>query len=174
MMRTLLFWLVAVLFLSSCGPSKYISKSDNWIGLYGYSETPIDSSTYQVTYAGDNTMPPDLVDRYALYRSAEVTVAKGFDYFVVMDGQANASTMTNVMQNAGTPTTTIEHDIDPQTGKMIPVAVTTSNPSYMTTTSTAHTVTKTIRMFKGARPTDQTQAFDAKSMVTMMAPSIQR
>ena len=173
-MKPLLVSLLTVLLLSSCSPSKYMSKGDNVWGMYGYSEVPIDSSTCLITYAGDYTQPSDLVDRYALYRAAEVTVAKGFDYFVVMDGQANASALTNVMQNAGTPTTTIEHDIDPQTGRMIPVAVTTSNPSYMTSTSTAHTVTKTIRMFKGARPADNVQAYDAKSMVTMMAPSIQR
>ena len=173
-MKPLFVCLLAVLLLSSCSPSKYMSKTDNMWGMYGYSEVPLDSSTYQVTYTGDYTQPSDLVDRYALYRSAEVTVSKGFDYFVVMDGQANASAVTNVMQNAGTPTTTIEHDIDPQTGRMIPVAVTTSNPSYMTSTSTAHTATKTIRMFKGARPADNVSAYDAKSMVTMMAPNINR
>jgi hypothetical protein len=173
-MKSPIFCILAVLLLSSCGPSKYMSKSDNWLGMYGYSEQPMESSTYQVTYAGDNTMPPDLVDRYALYRSAELTVAKGYSYFVVMDKQSDASTFTNTMGGAGAPTTTIEHDIDPQTGKSIPVAVTTSNPNYMTTTSTTHTVTKTIRMFKGERPGDNAMAYDAKSMISVMEPTISR
>jgi hypothetical protein len=173
-MKNLIYCVLAVITLSSCGPSKYMSKSDNWLGMYGYSEQPMDSSTYQVTYAGDNTMPPDLVDRYALYRSAELTVSKGYSYFVVIDKQSDASTFTNTMGGAGAPTTTIEHDIDPQTGKSIPVAVTTSNPNYMTTTSTTHTVTKTIRMFKGERPADNASAYDAKSMISVMGQTISR
>ncbi|HEX5316092.1 MAG TPA: hypothetical protein VFX22_05520 [Candidatus Kapabacteria bacterium] len=162
------------LLLASCSPSKYMAKSDNWQNMYGYSEAPIDSSTWQVTYAGDNTMPPDLVDRYALYRSAELTVAKNYDYFIVMNGQANANSMTTTVGGGSIPNTTIEHQIDPQTGKMIPVAVTTTSPNYMTSTFTAHTVTKTIRMFKGARPAENANAYDAKSMLSVMGPSIQR
>lgn len=170
--------ILAAATLSSCGPSKYMAKTDNWLKMYGYSELPMDSSTYQVTYAGDNTMPPDLVDRYALYRSAELTVAKGFNYFIVMDGTANAnsSTYTSTTPGAETHTTSIEHDMDPQTGKMIPVAVTTSNQDYstMTMTSTFHTATKTIRMFKGERPGDNAHAYDAKSMISVMGPTISR
>lgn len=172
-LHTLLLILFAFI-LASCAPSKYMAKSDNWQGMFGYSEAPIDSSTWQVTYAGDNTMPPDLVDRYALYRSAELTVAKGYSYFIVLNGQANANSMTSTMPGAETHNTTIEHDVDPQTGKMIPVAVTTTDQDYMTTTSTFHTVTKTIRMFKGERPGDNANAYDAKSMISVMGPSIQR
>jgi hypothetical protein len=167
-----------LLLLSSCGPSKYMSKTDNFWGLYGYSDMPLDSTTYQVTYAGDQTVPADLVDRYALYRCAELTTSKGFNYFVILDKDADANTTTTSTTTPGAEThnTTIEHDIDPQTGKSIPVAVTTTNQDYMTTTSssTTHTVMKTIRMFKGERPGDNANAYDAKSMVSVMGPTISR
>ena len=178
MKNRLVLLLLLVISVSSCGPSKYMAKTDNWLGMYGYSEMPMDSTTYQVTYNGDNTTPPEIVDRYALYRSAELTVAKGFNYFIVMDGTANASSSTysSTTPGAETHSTSIEHDMDRQTGKMIPVAVTTSNQSYstMTMTSTFHTVTKTIRMFKGERPGDNAHAFDAKSMISVMGPTISR
>jgi len=173
-MRNLIFCILAVLFLSSCGPTKYTARSDTWTHAYGYDDAPLDSTTYQVTYFGDASMPSNLVDRYALYRSAELTVAKGFNYFIVMDGQANANTTTSTMPGMESHNTTIEHDIDPQTGQIIPVAVTTTSQNYTTTSYTAHTVIKTIRMFKGERPADNANAYDAKSMLSVMGPTISR
>jgi hypothetical protein len=173
-MKTFILCFLVVLLLSSCGPSKYMSKTDNMWGMYGYSEQPLDSTTYQVIYSGDYTQPPDLVDRYALYRSAELTVAKGYSYFVVLDKQADASTYTSTMPGATTSNTSIQHVVDPQTGQMIPVGVTTTSTNYMTTSGTAHTAIKTIRMFKGQRPEDNAMAYDAKSMVAVMGPTISR
>ncbi len=163
-----------VLLLSSCGPSKYMAKSDNWLKMYGYDEMPMDSTTYQVTYNGDDNTPAEVVDRYALFRSAELTVAKGFTYFIVMDGTANTNTSTTTLPGAETHNTSIEHALDPQTGQMIPVGVTTTHRDYMTMTHTAHTVTKTIRMYKGERPSDNAHAFDAQSMISVMGPAISR
>jgi hypothetical protein len=151
-----------------------MARSSNWLGAYGYSEMPMDSTTYQVTYTGDQTTPADVVDRYALFRSAELTVAKGFNYFIVMDGSANANITSTTIPGMESHNTTIEHHVDPQTGQMIPVAVTTTSQDYSTSTSTTHTVTKTIRMFKGERPGDNAHAFDAKSMISVMGPSVQR
>lgn len=159
---------IAAVLLSSCS-TKYAQRG-GWPDVYGYSDTPLDSTTYQVTFAGNSATAPDLVDRYALYRAAELTAAKGFDYFVVLDVQREQNTTTSSMPNGHE--THIEHDIDPQTGQLVPVAVTTSD--YMTTTQTDHTVTKTIRMFKGVRPPDNSNAYDAKSMLRVMGPTIIR
>jgi hypothetical protein len=70
---------------------------------------------------------------------------------------------------------TIEHDIDPETGRRIPVAVSTStyHPGQRSEFK-EQTVTKVIRMFKGTRPAGDLGAYDAKSMIEMMGPTIPR
>jgi hypothetical protein len=193
--------LFAVLIVVSSCATKYAQRG-SWPDMYGYTDEPLDSATYQVSFYGNSATSPSDVNRYALYRSAELTLEKGFDYFVIVDAQQNAQTNTMSMSNgmatttatatavAGTPihSTSIEHAIDPETGTRIPVAVTTSTTpvtatgtaistysgSSMTSSYTEHSVTKTIRLFKGARPTNNPSAYDAKSMMTVMAPTVKR
>ncbi len=164
---------IGILFLASCATKYAPATGSFWDGHTGYSEVALDSTTWQVTFCGNNNTSDDVVNRYALYRSAELTSQRGFDYFVVLDNNDVAALTSTVNRNK-TQQTQIEHTVDPQTGKVIPVAVTTTNSTSTVNTQAAHTVTKTIRMFTGARPADNPNAFDARSMVTMMAPSIQR
>ena len=131
--------------LSSC-VTKYAQRG-SWPDMYGYSDEPIDSTTYQVTFAGNSATSPVDVDRYALYRAAEVTVDKGFDYFVVLNTEDDVSKKTFGMVN---------------------------ETQLTTTTYKEHTSTKTIRMFKGQRPADNSNAYDAKSMISVMGPTIAR
>jgi hypothetical protein len=162
-------YIVAVLsmaLLSACGPSKYTALSDTWNKAYGYEDTPLDETTYQVTYHGDASLNAATVDRYALFRCAELTVEKGYDYFVVMDGTAQ----TGSISVPGSHQTHIEHDIDPQSGKFVPVAVTTTNMTSFQTVLKS----KTIRLFKGSRPGDNPNAYDARSMVKVMGTTIER
>src|ERR1043165_1509312 len=148
--------LLSMALLSACGPSKYTALSDTWNKAYGYEDAPLDETTYQVTYHGDASLDASTVDRYTLFRCAELTVQKGYDYFVVMDG----ADQTGSISLPGTHQTHIEHDIDPQSGKMVPVAVTTTHVTSFQTVSKP----KTIRMFKGSRPGDNPNAYDARSM----------
>jgi hypothetical protein len=164
---------IGLLFLASCATKYAPATGSFWDGQAGYSEVALDSSTWQVTFCGNNNTSPAVVDRYALYRSAELTAQHGFDYFVVFNNN-DAAAVTKTVSHNNTQQTKIEHTIDPQTGRSVPVAVTTNSGSSTVTTEASHTVTKTIRMFAGARPADDPNAYDAKSMVTMMAPSIQR
>jgi hypothetical protein len=164
---------IGLLLLASCA-TKYAPVSGSfWTGQTGYSEVPLDSSTWQVTFAGNNNTTDDVVNRYALYRGAELTTQHGFDYFVVLDNN-DVAALTSTVNHNNSQSTEIQHTVDPQTGRVIPVAVTTNNGSSTVTTQASHTVTKTIRMFTGSRPSDNPQAYDAKAMVSMMAPSIQR
>ena len=50
-------------------------------GGQGYSEAPIESNRYRVTYNGVGDPGP--VADYALLRAAELTLAKGYDWFEV-------------------------------------------------------------------------------------------
>src|SRR5437016_10245391 len=109
-----LLLLVVFISLSSCAP-KYTAKQDSWTHMYGYEDSPIDGTTYQVSYIGDAATPSETVNRFALFRCAELTVEKAYDYFIIMDGTAQTNTQTTTMSDLPTHHTTIEHDIDPQT-----------------------------------------------------------
>jgi hypothetical protein len=84
MLRTLLVISIA-LTLSACA-SSYTPEPTfyerNTPGHAGYEDIPVDSATYRVVYHGPAFL--ELVDRYAFYRAAELTLEKGFDYFVVV------------------------------------------------------------------------------------------
>src|SRR5947209_5529515 len=105
--------ILVLLIFCSCGPSKYTALSNTWNKAFGYEDMPIDGTTYQVSYLGDGTLTAAMVDRYTLYRCAELTTEKGFDYFTVLDASAERGAITSLP----THHTEIEHDIDPQTGK---------------------------------------------------------
>jgi hypothetical protein len=121
-----------------------------------------------VTFAGNEATAPQVVERYALFRAAELTVEHGYDYFIVIDRALNAQTVTHT----GMPKTSSSTDswTDWTTGAR--GTTTTSVTTQDIHTGTEHSAMKTIRMFKGAKPADDLQVYDAKSMVEMMGPSI--
>lgn len=51
----------------------------------GYSETRIASDRFRVTFQGNTVTERDRVERYLLYRAAELTVAEGYDWFSLVD-----------------------------------------------------------------------------------------
>ncbi len=158
---------IGLLFLASCA-TKYVPMSDSIFSDHtGYAETPIDSSTYEVTFTGNQQTSAEVVGRYAIYRAAEITVDKGFDYFIVIDRDNSSATVVTT----GPPMTSTGA---PQTDLVAHTTTTTTTTTQTVQVGTMHTSTKTIRMFKGQRPADNAQAYDAKSMVAMMAPSINR
>lgn len=79
----LLAFLFALAFAGCSSPQLYHPDPEPGVGHYGYSELPIDSNRYEVTFTGDFNTPTETVDQYALFRCAEITVAQGYDYFIV-------------------------------------------------------------------------------------------
>jgi hypothetical protein len=136
---------------------------------YGYREVPVDSNTWQVMFDGNSATDTEVVDRYALYRAAELTTENGYDYFIVLGRQAEVSTSMT-----GPPEihTNVQPYQDPVNGASGIVTSTTS--SRMVFPHTTRFTMKTIRMFQGKKPDSNAAAYDAKSMVAMMAPNIKR
>ncbi len=48
----------------------------------GYSDRQIEQNRYLVTFAGNSVTDRDTVERYLLFRAAELTLQNGYDYFV--------------------------------------------------------------------------------------------
>jgi len=57
---------------------------------FGYADQRIDSSRYRVTFRGNAATRRETVENFLLYRSAELTVQNGFDYFVVVENDTEA------------------------------------------------------------------------------------
>jgi hypothetical protein len=51
----------------------------------GYSERQVEANRFQVSFAGNTMTSRDTVERYLLFRSAELTTQQGYDYFIMAD-----------------------------------------------------------------------------------------
>jgi hypothetical protein len=51
----------------------------------GYSDQVLDDTHFQVSFSGNDMTPREQVETYLLYRAAELTTAKGFDWFEMVD-----------------------------------------------------------------------------------------
>jgi hypothetical protein len=89
---------------------------------------------------------PNNVDTYDLYRCAELTLEQGYDYFIITEHDGNVA--TNVHQ-----------------------AVVSGAPS---TRSSTYTEWRVIKMFKGSKPQENVNAYDAHEVVANMGPNIKR
>ena len=78
--RTLAGFAVMALAACSVSPTPYQVEADNG----GYSEQRIEDDRYSVKFVGNRATPRDVVEEYALYRAAEVTIKHGYDYFKVV------------------------------------------------------------------------------------------
>ena len=51
----------------------------------GYSDQVLDSTHFRVSFRGNSVTSREQVETYLLYRAAELTAAKGFDWFEMAD-----------------------------------------------------------------------------------------
>jgi hypothetical protein len=58
----------------------------------GYSETQIDANRLRVSFSGNADTSRETVETYVLFRAAETTLQRGFDYFVVVDHNVDTTT----------------------------------------------------------------------------------
>lgn len=63
---------------------------------YGYSDQQIEPDRFRVTFAGNSYTGRETVERYLLYRAAQLTVERGFDHFILADRDTDKKTRTYV------------------------------------------------------------------------------
>jgi hypothetical protein len=80
---------IVLTLLASC-ESKYGQKQGR--GDDGYTEIMLDVNTARISFVG---APFETVNRYALYRSAELTTEKGFDHFIIINDSHSGDSRTN-------------------------------------------------------------------------------
>lgn len=80
------------LVLSACvGPTPYAPRD----GDYGHAAAEIEDNRFRVSFRANRYTDPDLVELYLLYRAAEVTLDAGYDWFrIVSRDRAGAGDST--------------------------------------------------------------------------------
>jgi hypothetical protein len=89
MRRTLLAVAAAIVLtggLAACQTATpYQPLNANDAGAGGYSDARLNSDRWRVSFAGNTLTSRETVERYLLFRAAELTMSQGFDWFVAAD-----------------------------------------------------------------------------------------
>jgi len=153
--------LVVLSVLAGCGggPTPYQPAA----GAYGYSEQQIEDNRYRVTFAGNDLTAPDTVQNYLLYRSAEITLDRGYDYFTMVDRNLDRST---TYWGTG-PATFLGTGYGRHSGGVIGFGTSTVRPID------SYTAYADIVLFKGEKPANEVNAYDARDVLSRLDGTIQ-
>lgn len=145
----------------------------------GYSDQQIEANRFRVTFSGNAMTSRETVETYLLYRAAQLTVDRGFDWFVMADRNTDKRSNTYLTQPFGPgpygywgPAWRYRgaygwRGWDPYWGDPFwdrQVDVRTVN----TYEAVAEIVTG-----RGAKPADNPRAFDARAVLAHLASRIQ-
>lgn len=168
---------VAVLVLAGgvagcAGPTSYHPAEDG----RGYAEQALEADRYRVTFSGNSLTSRETVENYLLYRAAEVTLAQGYDHFVVVDQDTERhttyrSTFSGVGGYGGY-------------GLYGPLYGPYYAPYYgpgaggIASASSwprdSYTAYANIVMRRGAKPADDANAYDARAVIEEIGPTVTR
>jgi len=85
----------AMLVVAGCATeTPYRPATGSGFERAGYSDRMIEPDRFMVSFAGNSYTSRDTVERYLLYRAAELTVQQGFDYFILADRNTDKRTRT--------------------------------------------------------------------------------
>ena len=133
---------------------------------YGYSEQQIETNRFRVSFSGNTDTPRPAVENALLYRAAELTKARGYDYFIVVGTDTE-------------PTTKYWSTIDSMGGfggwgghhwggVGLDIGTATSRPI------TNYTAYADGVLMKGKKPEDEPRAFSADDVLKTVGPALIR
>ncbi|ATQ44697.1 CC0125/CC1285 family lipoprotein [Caulobacter mirabilis] len=95
--RTLAVMLAAATALSACATATpYQPNIPGQQVSGGFSEDRIEQNRFRISFAGNTLTSRDTVERYLLYRAAELTVGEGYDWFTLVDRATDRKSRTYV------------------------------------------------------------------------------
>lgn len=159
--------LLAAVLAASCASETPYAPADG--GRVGYSEQQIEENRYTVTFAGNSLTDRQTVETYLLYRAAELTIARGYDYFIVVQQDTERSTS----YRSTIHDYPVHHHFylswygwpDPFHGH---IATETTQPIER------YRAVAEIVMHRGKKPADDPSAFDARDVVKHLGATVRR
>jgi len=157
----------AVLLLAGClGPTPYQVRQSNG----GFGERAAGTDRWFVEFYGNGNTSRDTVLAYWMYRCAELTVEKGYDYFILLEGEAPAISAVEIEYRQA---------LREETQQDVPIVrvkgggftyIPIYSPGVARTTWTAR---GTIQMFKGSPGPDE-RAMVAKTLIDKLGPAVRQ
>ncbi|MEM9705261.1 MAG: hypothetical protein AAF850_04200 [Pseudomonadota bacterium] len=170
--------------LAACATSTPYAPADQG-GGYGFAEQRIEDDRFRITFRGNSLTTRETVENFLLYRAAEVTLANGFDYFVVVEGdtetrrQLRSSTFANPGFGAfGGPAYFGRYPFGfPGRFYAFPYyayGFGWGAPFADTVTReiTRYSAVAFVMLARGEKPEDNPQAFDARSVIENLRPVV--
>lgn len=77
--------------LAACATATPYQPASEAGGFDGFSQTMLENDRARVTFGGNSLTKRETVENYLLYRSAELAVERGFDYFVLTERETEAN-----------------------------------------------------------------------------------
>ena len=169
-MKTKLIAFLAVMVMAGCASQPDYRQASN--GGFGYTESKLSETQYRVHFKGRGSDKSKAMD-YAMYRSAELTLLKGYDWFVVTDRE----TMVDKERVQTSP----QVGFSQRYARVTECGVITCRTSYHPTTQFESGIfvggsqkseiesILNIEMGNGTRPTSAT-SFDAREISNNLKP----
>jgi len=135
--------------------------------LGGFRDARIDANTFSISVDNNGFTDQQTTSLHALYRAAELTASNGFDYFVIMSGANNSTTMAMVVPGSSTSKTTVNAYGSSATA--------TTNTTYAPATVVPIVLpnaTIVIKAFAGTKPADLANAYEARETMKYVGPQI--
>ncbi len=146
----------------------------------GYHETQIEPGRWRVVFGGNSLTSRETVETYLLYRSAELTVQGGYDWFRNVEGRTDTRSETYIYHR---PEPALAggywgphwryhshgwyggwHNWDPWS----------VDPFFDVQTVSSYVASAEIVMGHGAKPQNDPTAFDAHAVLDALGPNIVR
>jgi hypothetical protein len=142
----------------------------------GYTEQKISSDRYRVSFQGNSITERETVERYLLYRAAELTTEAGYDWFQLVDRDTERQT-----RRYDVPVTNAYWAWRPTwyyLGNNRWTVINTYQPlwyeSYERQEITRYQATAEVFLGKGRKPENDPRAFDAREVAANLGPTITR
>lgn len=149
----------------------------------GFSETRLEADRFQITFAGNSLTSRETVERYLLYRAAELTVAQGGDWFSLVERKTDRKARTVVDSDPFGPFGRYDHWRPYWRYYGTSWGWRAWDPWYGDPFWADRMDVRTIEKFEasaeillghGARPQNDPRAFDAREVLANLGPSIVR
>lgn len=154
--------LALVVALGACTTAPTAYQAAN--GGFGYDEQQIEDNRYRVSFAGNEATPRQTVENMLLYRAAELTLARGDDYFTVVDRGLEASG-----GGGGRVSPAVGVGVGSGGSTSFGVGLSTIFGGYGGGAA-RYTAYADILTFPGTKPADDPQSYDAHDLVRRLQP----
>ena len=176
--------------LSACAtPTPYQPRAVSGSIAGGFSEQRLEADRYRVAFNGNSLTSRETVERYLLYRAAELTTQQGYDWFETADRRTDRSARTVIDEDPfGRPFgyygggygywRPAWRYYGPRYGGWRSWDPYWGDPFFASRTE-VRTIEKfeasaEIVMHRGAKPAGDPRAYAAREIMANLAPSIQR